>query len=102
MNVAAFKTPEDPAWRWRIVNYAGETIAESSDRFTSIGAALAGGNRHLAELKLVDNSQPVNWRRSTSYLRGKGRPAPAPIEPRPAPDRRTPEAPSGKRPHGRE
>ena len=71
MNVAAFNSPEDPAWRWRIVNYAGETIEESHDRFPSIGAALAQGARKLAAMNVVDRSQPVNWRRSTSYLRGR-------------------------------
>ncbi len=69
MHVAAFNTPENPAWRWRIVNSAGDTIAESPDRFPSIQAALAQGARKLAAMRIVDRSQPVNWRRSTSYLR---------------------------------
>jgi hypothetical protein len=69
MHVAAFNTPKDPAWRWRIVNYAGDTIAESPDRFPSIGAALAQGTRKLAGMNIIDSSQPMNWRRSTSYLR---------------------------------
>ena len=30
MQVVAFSTPTDPSWRWRIVNYAGEVIAESA------------------------------------------------------------------------
>jgi len=71
MNVAAFNTPRDPAWRWRIVNYAGETIAESRDGFPSIGAALAQGAEKLAAMNLVDRSQPTNWRRSTTYLRSR-------------------------------
>jgi hypothetical protein len=71
MHVAAFNTPKDSAWRWRIINYAGETIAESRDRFPSIRAALAQGTQKLAAMKIVDGSQPVNWRRSTSYLRGR-------------------------------
>jgi hypothetical protein len=29
MRVAVFNTSNDADWRWRIVNYAGETIAES-------------------------------------------------------------------------
>jgi hypothetical protein len=69
MQVAAFSTPQDSAWRWRIVNYAGDTIAESPDGFPSISAALAQGARKLAAMNIVDSSQPVNWRRSTSYLR---------------------------------
>jgi hypothetical protein len=71
MNVAAFNTPRDPAWRWRIVNYAGETIEESRDGFPSIGAALARGAEKLAAMNVVDHSQPANWRRSTSHLRGR-------------------------------
>ena len=51
MHVAAFNTPKDPAWRWRIVNCAGDTVAESPDRFTSIGAAVAQGARKLAAMK---------------------------------------------------
>ena len=71
MNVAAFNTAKDDAWRWRIVNYAGETIAESRDEFASIRAALAQGAQRLATMKVVDVSQPVNWRRSTSHLRSR-------------------------------
>jgi hypothetical protein len=71
MQVAAFSTPKDRAWRWRIVNYAGDTIAESPDRFPSIGAALEQGARKLAAMNIIDSSQPMNWRRSTSYLRGR-------------------------------
>jgi len=69
MQVTAFNTPKDPAWRWRIVNYAGETIAESRGRFPSIGDAVTHGAKRLVAMKVVDRSQPVNWRRSTSYLR---------------------------------
>jgi len=74
MYVAAFNTPKDPAWRLRIVNYAGETIAESPDRFTSIRAAVAEGAQKLAAMNIVDRSQLMNWRRSTSYLRSRGVP----------------------------
>ena len=69
MHVAAFNTPKDPAWRWRIVSYAGETIAESQDGFPSIRAAIAQGTRKLAAMNIVDHSEPTNWRRSTTYLR---------------------------------
>jgi hypothetical protein len=71
MHVAAFNTPKDETWRWRIVNYAGETIAESHERFPSIGTAVAHGARKLAAMNVVDTSQPVNWRRSTSHLRSR-------------------------------
>jgi hypothetical protein len=71
MNVAAFNTPTSQAWRWRIVNYAGETVEESHNGFPSMRAALAEGAQRLAAMNVVDRSQPVNWRRSTSYLRGR-------------------------------
>jgi hypothetical protein len=71
MHVAAFNTPKDETWRWRIVNYAGETIAESHERFPSIRTAVAHGARKLAAMNVVDTSQPVNWRRSTSHLRSR-------------------------------
>jgi hypothetical protein len=71
MMVTAFNTPRNPAWRWRIVNYAGETIEESRDGYPSIGAALAQGAEKLAAMNVVDRSQAVNWRRSTTYLRGR-------------------------------
>lgn len=70
MQVTAFNTSKDGAWQWRIVNYAGDTIAESSDGFPSISAALARGNQALAAMNIIDDSKPMNWRRSTSYLRG--------------------------------
>jgi hypothetical protein len=69
MRVAAFNTSKDTDWRWRIVNYAGETIAESRGRFPSIGAAVAHGEKKLAAMSLIDRSEPVNWRWSTSRLR---------------------------------
>jgi hypothetical protein len=69
MRVAAFNTSKDADWRWRIVNYAGETIAESRGRFPSIGAAVASGEKRLAAMNVIDRSEPVSWRRSTSHLR---------------------------------
>jgi hypothetical protein len=69
MRVAAFNTSKDANWRWRIVNYAGETIAESREQFPSIGAAVAHGEKRLAAMNVIDRSEPVNWRRSTSHLR---------------------------------
>ena len=69
MQVTAFCTPRDPSWRWRIVNNAGEVIAESRARYPSIGAAVAHGAKRLVAMNVVDRSQPVSWRRSTSYLR---------------------------------
>lgn len=69
MRVAAFSTANDAEWRWRIVNYAGETIAESRERFPTISAAVAHGEKRLAAMNVVDRSEPVNWRRSTPYRR---------------------------------
>jgi hypothetical protein len=64
MQVTAFNTPQDPSWRWRIVNYAGEVIAESKKGFASIHDALVHGKEQLATMN-VDQSQavkPQNWR----------------------------------------
>jgi hypothetical protein len=69
MRVAAFNASKDADWRWRIVNYAGETIAESRGRFPSIGAAVAHGEKRLAAMNVIDRSEPVNWRWSTSRSR---------------------------------
>jgi hypothetical protein len=70
MQVTAFNTPKDPSWRWRIVNYAGEMIEESHEHFPSIVAAVTQGTKRLTAMNVVDSSQPANWRRSTSHLRG--------------------------------
>jgi hypothetical protein len=70
MQVTAFSTPANPSWRWRIVNYAGETVAESHEGFPTIAAAVAQGTRHLIEMHVVDRSAPVRHR-STFYLRGR-------------------------------
>jgi hypothetical protein len=70
VQVTAFNSPREPSWRWRIVNDAGETIAESREGFPSIGAAVKQGAKKLTAMHVVDHSQPVNWRRSTSFLRG--------------------------------
>ena len=56
MQVTAFNTPKDLAWRWRIVDLAGEMIAESTEGFTSIAAAVANGKERLAAMNLVDHS----------------------------------------------
>jgi hypothetical protein len=69
MQVTAFNTSKNDDWRWRIVNYAGDTIAESRERFPSISAAVAQGEKKLAAMNVVDRSEPLNWRRSTSHLR---------------------------------
>jgi len=57
-------------WRWRIVNYAGEVIEESSETFVTIASAVAQGTKRLTQMNVVDNSQPVRTFRSTAHLRG--------------------------------
>jgi len=65
MQVLAFATPLHPDWRWRIVNFAGETVEESSQRFPSIATAVTEGTRRMNELNAADLSQ-----RSYTFLRG--------------------------------
>lgn len=69
MQVGAFSRPGEPDWRWRIVNYAGETVEESRRAFPTIALAVADGTRRLKEMD-ADQSQPRTYYRSTSYLRG--------------------------------
>lgn len=69
MQVAAFSTPANPFWRWRIVNYAGEIVAESRETFPTIAAAVARGAKRLIEMNIVDRSEPFRAYRSTSHLR---------------------------------
>ena len=68
MQVTAFATSTDPDWRWRIVNYAGETIQESRETFPTIAAAVARGTQYMSRLR-EDRSAPVRAWRSTSHLR---------------------------------
>jgi hypothetical protein len=71
MQVVAVATPARPDWRWRIINYAGEIVEESSLAFPSIAAAVAMGTQRLRQIDIVDVSRPVNPHRSTSYLRNR-------------------------------
>lgn len=71
MQVAAFAKPHDRGWRWRIVNYAGDVIEESSDTFVSIATAVAKGSARLTTLNVVDRSEPSRpWRRTGHLRRG--------------------------------
>jgi hypothetical protein len=70
MQVGAFSNPGVPDWRWRIVNYAGETIEESRRTFATIALAVEDGTRRLREMD-VDRSVPRTFYRSTSYLRDR-------------------------------
>jgi hypothetical protein len=69
MQVVAFSTPQNPLWRWRIVNYAGELIEESRETFPTIAGALAQGGKRLRRMDVVDNSVPFQPHRSTRHLR---------------------------------
>ncbi len=68
MQVAAFSKPNEPDWRWRIVDYAGTIVEESRMTFRTIALAVEEGRRRLRELD-IDRSSPKPLRR-TSYLRG--------------------------------
>ena len=69
MQVLAFSTPQDPLWRWRIVNYAGELIEESRETFPTIAGALEQGSKRLRGMDIVDHSSPYQAHRSTRHLR---------------------------------
>jgi hypothetical protein len=70
LQVTAFAKPHDSRWRWRIVNYAGDVIEESSDTFPTITTAVASGTERLAMLNVVDRSEPARpWRRGSRVPR---------------------------------
>jgi hypothetical protein len=69
MNVLAFSSPASPAWRWRIVDYAGQTVVESSETFPTIAAAVSAGHQHLGAMNLEDRFIASSPYRSTTYLR---------------------------------
>jgi hypothetical protein len=72
MQVGAFSTPGEPDWRWRIVNYAGETVEESRGTFATIALAMADGRKRLGQLD-VDRSAPRAPYRSTFQRGGAAR-----------------------------
>jgi hypothetical protein len=53
VQVIAFTTPARPAWRWRIVDYAGQTVEESSQIFPTLATAIAEGGRRLESLNAI-------------------------------------------------
>jgi hypothetical protein len=69
VQVLAFATPSRPDWRWRIVNYAGEMVEESSDTYPTIALAVSVGAQRLQAMNARDVSVPGNPYRSTSHLR---------------------------------
>jgi hypothetical protein len=71
MHVAAFSSPPSPDWRWRIVGYAGEMVAESHQTFPTIAAAVANGTQRLLEMNVVDRGgSPSGYRRTSQRRRG--------------------------------
>jgi hypothetical protein len=56
VQVIAFATPSRPDWRWRIVNYAGEMVEESSGSYPTIAMAVSVGAERLAELNALELS----------------------------------------------
>jgi hypothetical protein len=71
MQVVAVSISNSQDWRWRIVNYAGETIEESRETFGSIARAVAAGKTRLVAMDVVDRSTPNYGHRTTSHLRGR-------------------------------
>jgi hypothetical protein len=71
MQILAVATPSRPNWRWRIVDYAGDVVEESSNSYPTIAAAVAGGADRLAELNTRDLTVRPNPYRSTSHLRNR-------------------------------
>lgn len=69
MQVGAFTSPGQSDWKWRIINYAGETVEESRRSFRTIALAVDDGRKRLKEME-PDTSVPRTNYRSTSYLRG--------------------------------
>ena len=53
MKVRAFSTHSVPQWRWRIVDYDGQTIEESTEGFATIAAAMTEGNARVRVLKVT-------------------------------------------------
>lgn len=68
MQVGAVLAGHEQSWHWRIVNYAGETVAESRRTFPTIAQAVEEGSKRLKKLD-VDRSAPRLPYRTTSHLR---------------------------------
>jgi hypothetical protein len=65
VNVVAFSTPHDKDWRWRIVDYGGETVEESSTSFSTIALATAAGTERMQLRRDRDRPPPARapWHR---------------------------------------
>lgn len=66
MQVAAISTPRSPEWRWRISDYVGTTVEESSVTFASIAAAVAAGRERLMTMTEPDRS---DWAPRARHVR---------------------------------
>jgi hypothetical protein len=71
MQVVAFSTPLCPEWRWRLVNYAGDVVEESSQTFASIATAITNGTLRMNDLDADDTRPNRLYFRSTSHLRSR-------------------------------
>jgi hypothetical protein len=60
MNVIAVSTPGQTDWRWRIVDYHGETVEESHTLLPTIAEAVAEGNKRLRHH--ADRDAPITRR----------------------------------------
>jgi hypothetical protein len=65
MNVFAFSTARAAEWRWRIVDFQGEMLEESSARFPTMAEALAAGTEQLQIRRDRDRQAPARapWHR---------------------------------------
>jgi len=58
-----------PEWRWRIVSYEGEMVAESHQTFPTITAAVAHGTQRLIEMNAVTRVETARAYRWSSQRR---------------------------------
>lgn len=57
MHVVALSSRLNPDWRWRIINYEGEMVAESQQTFPTIAAAVAHGTQRLSEMDVANRAE---------------------------------------------
>jgi hypothetical protein len=63
MTVVAVSVPGQPGWRWRIVDYHGETVEESDAIYGTMALALAEGRERLRHQPRRD--APIQRQRSS-------------------------------------
>jgi hypothetical protein len=69
MHVTAFCSPLSPDWRWRIVSYDGEVVAESHQTYPTIAAAVASGTQRLIEMDVSARAEVERTYRWSSQRR---------------------------------